>query len=186
MNLGSARKGSGRKGFTLMEVMISLCLLVLGATAGFDVFKSLSRRYKKILSEIPDMSRQDTALSWMARDFRSALVYPESRHTFFVGRPDQVIFFQREETEREIHYLVQDNALHRRTQGGDRIFFKDQAAGLRFRYHDGDQWKEEWGWDGEGGRPLDGLRGLPHMVQIQMNGGETVFPVMVPLLNRGP
>lgn len=54
----------------------------------------------------------------------------------------------------------------------------------RYRFLDGETWREEWGWDSSSNRPVRGIRGLPLAVEVRTNADVRVLPVMVTLLNR--
>lgn len=192
--------------------MLTMALLGLATAAGYSALKSGALRLGHLLNSSTQKSDETVALSLMARDLRCAFLSVEEVSnrptTILLGRESEVKGFDRidltttvgsGESTGEAGYSIEQEKtkgtfkLIRRAQkvadddlltGGSSTPLCADVAIFKLLYFDGKSWRNQWGWDHEKNRPMEGIRGLPLLVSIQLNETTTLVPVMTSLLNQ--
>lgn len=192
--MNSKRCGSRARGFSLIEVLLALVVLLMGAAAGRQALRAGMDRFKQFENRAVSQDEAAIALAVMARDIRCAFLDGADNLTAFAGRRDAQTGFDRldfvrtasggaDETKNEAGYFLQRNTaangweLMRRSQpgldpdllaGGSQKVLCGRVENFRARYFDGQSWRQEWGWDAGTGAPTRGIRGLPLLVSLEI------------------
>lgn len=182
--------------FTLPEVVLAIALLALAAAAGFDALRAARVRLGAIQENAERQSDQAIALALLGKDLRCAILPEDDPASLFIG--SKRLDFSRTGVSGdagsgdtvEVGYFLEPEAgtgipaLWRWTENRTALLCP-YVTDFELRYFDGETWSDRWGWDEENKRPVQGIRGLPLMVSVRLNGTTVVFPVMTALLNRG-
>ncbi len=186
-----------RSGFSLVELLLTLALLGLAAAAGYSALRTAAVRLDGIIDRAVHESDEAVAAAIIARDIRSACLSGDDGRTYFSGHArgaEPQLDFTRAAVDpniMEVEYAAKKNSqtgrleIWRRTntaETGEPLLGDVEAFELR--YFDGNAWQPSWGWDDEYNRRLQGIRGLPAAVAVQINGLKIIVPVMTAVLNK--
>lgn len=195
-------------GFTLIEVLFTILLLVLVSMVGFESLRAGTLRFQSLVRSARPEADLSFALTVMAKDLRSAFVSSDIDESMFVappneGRPGSRLRFTRRLMDtsndrlQEMGYELiraanQTWALWRRSDGKKDLLVEGLTA-VSFSFYDGQSWRQDWGWNRDENKPLRGLRGLPLMVSVKLTFGkedgsplemERMMPIMTAVINR--
>lgn len=179
-----------------------MALLALVAAAGHNLVRAVVMRWERDSARDAAAGDVEAALNVMARDLRCAFMPTDDPETLFVGRRDGA--FSRCEfvlsgasngPMEAVSYAVERDRERGRWElwriSSDARTYLCGVSRLRFRFSDGESWREDWGWDAARGEPTRGIRGLPLLVSVNIAADENetdertrFFPLMVPVLNR--
>ena len=167
-------------GFTLLELLIAMTILVVILTSTYTLFRSASGAFSKgeVRSELYQQVRIIFGVA--ERDIASALPVPGKDH-YFQGSEDRLFFVcpvaeQDKADLREVGYWLSnsDRTLMRHVDRDPDFDFTTadtheelgvQIQRLVFSYYDGEKWGNSWDSQIE--------QGLPKAVKIQMTIGDS-------------
>ncbi len=193
-----------KKGFTLVEILISLAILAMIVVSTFTIFRSSAKSWQKGESRSERYNSARIAIGKMSREISQA-VLNKNTPAKFIGTREDVSFisfvsgrsgvFDLAEIEYWIdgdqNFLMRNEDLNPdydfSTQDNSDIL-ADNISELEFSYYDGIVWNESWDSEEKGKETDDGDRGiLPKAIKIKIKvrdkkgeGSET-FEVMTRL-----
>ncbi len=164
-----------QNGFTLIEVMMAITILLMVAATGFQVIRAESARFQGLAASLRAQVDTNVLLAQMAKDLRAAYLSADNEQSFFVSPDGKTVSFTRRVADIDIEAVEQIN------------FGPKQD--MSFEFFDGQQWKSNWGWDAVNKKPLRGIRGLPLCVRVKVTcadgaSDERILPIMTSVLNR--
>lgn len=161
-------KWSAKRGFTIVELLLTLALFGMTAAAGYSAVRVVIVRLNGIMADVVNHGEESIALASLSRSLRGAFLETDDENSFFIGRPSSKKGFH------EITFTTRDIG-----GGVKSVTFEASDAS----YFDGVTWRPQWGWDAENRRAVRGIRGLPVAVRVRVGESERVMPVLTAVLN---
>lgn len=211
------RSGALVNGFTYVELVLALMITAAVMAAGAAAMRAGWDRFERVQAAVQPENDLSVFKTLLARDLRCAYLSPEGSLALFCGRKDsqhpydRLDFIRTSEADglfEEVGYAAEVDPkngryeVRRRVQknpdgdllnGGKESVILPQIQDLRFQFFDGENWRDNWGWDPVRDEPRRHIRGLPVVVRLSIRWGDAefprewsaVFPVMISLLNGG-
>jgi len=174
-----AEKGVNKKGFTLVEILVSTTILVIAMASIYVSFQGGVTAWAKGTARMKVYLNARAALDMMSRELSAAFVY-STNNQFFYGQPSSLNFvaviepmnavtdlytidyrYSASEIQRIDEATVGSNIIL--TIGGTFLPLASRVTNLSLHYYDGSIWQPTW--DSTGGSQLGKL---PQAVKIEI------------------
>lgn len=170
------------EGFTYVELLMGLVIAALLFVPAYQFASLVLRRVDRMA---PSGDEIEAALDVFARDIRCAAEEPKEM-PFYFHLGELVLARACPSGSERVEYEPATDAGAFRRNG---VALCDGVTAWKAHFFDGDNWKDDWGWNSEQDRPSEGTTGVPLAVEIEMRaaGGDVhrrVVPVMTAVIRR--
>jgi hypothetical protein len=149
---------------------------------GFEALRQNLDFFRRVMEVTQRGSQERVLIALLRKDLRLATLKEDDFS--FAGTADHLQFVRTSDSPDvfwHVDYHLKTNPesgraqLWRRVQNRD-VFLQDDVEPFVLSYFDGSSWFNTWEWIG-------GIRGLPVAVRYQSKTNDTVFPLLVSVLN---
>lgn len=166
------------KGFTLVEILISLAILAMIVVSTFTIFRSSTKSWQKGVTRSERYHNARIAMGKMSAEISQAVLGEDSRSRFS-GEKKEIRFLSFISSAAEIfelaeieYWLDEDGKVLMRNEDvnpdydfltqDESDILASNVSELEFSYHDGSDWKDTWDSD------LNEENKLPKAVKVKI------------------